>query len=88
MTKLSQRELRNRMIRRLRKMRRDLKQTIIDMNWWNNNRLDAQPFDLGFEIATLQCVEKQLEAWAVNDLDEMNRWSAKMTEIARHAETH
>lgn len=78
-------ELRDRIIRRLRKMRDEIQQTIIDKEYWNDNRDDAPPFDLGWDRVMLQCVNGQLEAWERDDIDTVNKWNRRMQELTdRH----
>ena len=79
---LSKSQLRNRIITRLRKMKGELEQTITDLDWWNANRDDAEPFDMGFERSLLHCVCKQLDAWEAGDMDAMNRWHDRMLDVA------
>ena len=71
-------QLKNRIIGRLSKVRDELNQVIIDKEWWNANRTDAVPFDLGWDRVMLQCVTKQLEAWEADDMEAVNEWNKKM----------
>lgn len=83
--KMNKSQLKNRIIRRLRKMRDELQQTIVDKEWWNENRSDADPFDLGWDRVMLQCVTKQLEAWEVDDIETVNEWNRKMMAVSDRA---
>jgi len=74
--------LRLRIIRKLLKMKRELEQLIIDKEWWNENRRDVMPLDLGWERMLLQCVNEQLAAWDKNDLPAVNLWNSKANRIA------
>lgn len=60
-------QLRERTIRGLKRMRRELSQIIIDKESWNDNRLDAMPFDVGWDRVMLQKVDACLDAWASGD---------------------
>lgn len=62
-------QLRNRIINRLQKMQSELQQIVNDKEWWNANRQDSVPFDLGWDRVMLQCVTKQLEAWEADDME-------------------
>lgn len=79
-------QVRNRIIRRLRRMQSELEQSIRDIERWNNSRLDAPPFDVGFEKVMLQCVRGQLEAWEQDDMESVNRWQSRMNELAKAVE--
>ena len=75
-------QLKNRIIKGLNKVKAELEQSILDMESWNDNHSDNELVDVGWEKSLLQCVTKQLAAWEVGDIDEVNRWSARMAEIA------
>ena len=82
--------LRKRIVRRLRKMRRDLHDTIAMKESWNRNRVEEMPFDGGFDKTLLHYVEKQLEAWAQDDRQAIQQWGDRMASMAereRHGDT-
>lgn len=60
---------RRRIIRRLRKMRRETSQLIRDLEWWNENRVDAQPFDVGWDKVLIGLIDKQLDEWVKREPD-------------------
>lgn len=68
--------------RLLRKMRRDLRrmigelrQLIRDYEWWNNNRLDAEPLDIEPDRVLLSHHLHSLAALERCDMREFNRLS-------------
>lgn len=79
-------KLRLRMIRRLHRMKNELEQLIRDKEWWNENRTDSMPIDMGWERAMLQCVDGQLAAWDRNDIDSVNYWNARIQATGREIE--
>lgn len=79
---MNKQQLRERIIRRLEKMASELLQTIQDKEWWNENRLDAAPFDIGWDRVMLQCVCGQLVAWQKDDMESVKEWSERMSEVA------
>lgn len=79
--KLSKAKLKSRIIRRLRKMQDELKLIIIDKQWWNENRRDATPFDLGWEMMMLEAVEEILSAWARHDTKALTHWTLRLSEL-------
>ena len=78
-------QLRNRIIKRLNAMRDELQQTIIDKESWNDNRPDAEPFDVGWDRVMLRCVTKQLEAWEADDMEAVKRWNDEMNSVAERS---
>ena len=79
---MSKAKLRARIIKRLRRMRSELRQNIADKQSWNDNRQDQPPFDLGWELVMLDAVTKHLEAWEANDMQAVEVWSDKMVQLA------
>lgn len=73
-------QLRNRIIKRLQKMRTELQQTIVDKEWWNENRADAPPFDLGWDRVMLKLTTEAVEAWESGDYDKANRLQERMND--------
>ena len=73
--------LRRKIIRRLTKMQLETQQILIDKRSWNENRLDAQPFDLGWDIMMLRHVDECIEAWARNDMEAVNNCYRRMVEL-------
>lgn len=71
-------ELKARIIARLEKMQADLRETIAGIEWWNANRTEERPFDVGFDKSMLQCVDMQLAGWEAGDMQEVNRWADRM----------
>lgn len=53
--------------RSARKIVRELEQQIRDKEWWNNNRLDAEPFDVGVERIALKHARNELQALLKGD---------------------
>jgi hypothetical protein len=41
----------------------EFEQLIRDQQWWNQNRLDAEPFDLGQDLVMKAKLEKELAAF-------------------------
>lgn len=78
---VDKKKLRERIIRRLMKMKYELTQLIIDKEWWNQNRTDAMPFDLGWERVLLDLVVKQLRAWHTGDMAEVQRLASKLDAV-------
>jgi len=79
-------QLLNRILSRLRKMQAELEQTIRDKEWWNDNRTDAEPFDIGWNRVILRYVNLQLEAWGRGDVASATKWNIKMHEWAMQHE--
>lgn len=78
-------ELRQRIIRRLRKMRRELREDIAIRESWNDNRTDEVPFDVGWDKTMLHYVECQLAAWESGDHEEVNRAATRMNDLCEVA---
>lgn len=82
---MNQWQLKNRIIRRLHKIRDELQQVVNDKEWWNENRKDAEPFDVGWDRVMLRNASDQIEAWESGDIEKANSLNAKMQEIAATA---
>ena len=54
---------RSRIIARLRHMVSETEQFIRDVEWWNNHRTDAPPFDCEWERLNLPVFRRLLAAW-------------------------
>ncbi len=78
--------IRNRIIRRLRRLQLDLARNIADKEWWNNNRLDAEPFDVGWDRMLLQYTSKTLACFLAGDTKGANHWNRRMMELAHPTE--
>lgn len=76
-----QKTIRTRIIRRLRKMQHHQRETIAVKEWWNNNRLDASPFDVGFDKTLLRLIDRQLDAWIARDVEAANKWNDQMQSL-------
>lgn len=74
-------QLQHRIIRRLTRMETELCQMITDKESWNDNRTDAEPFDVGWEKVLLQCVSNELKCWHAGDIEGVRHWGQKMAEI-------
>lgn len=72
----------NRFRRRLVRLIRDLKQMIRDMEWWNENRTDEEPMDMGAERVILAKAEKALEALERGDRAGHTKHVKEMSEAA------
>lgn len=59
-------------------MIRELEQTIRDKESWNENRLDAPPFDVGWDKCMVDVARKELAAWERQDIPEANRLANRM----------
>lgn len=76
---------RRRIINRLRRMSSYLGQTIRDKQWWNNNRLDAAPYDIGWDLEMKRAVEQCLCAWESNNITAANRLNDQLQELSKSA---
>lgn len=74
--------IRNKIIKRLHKMRDDLEQSIRNIEWWNANVADEETIDLGFEKTMRHCVNGQIDAWEHDDIEAVNRWQDRMNCVA------
>ena len=52
---------------RLKKIIDETSQLIIDIQWWNNNRLDVAPFDCEVEQVLLGIARKAASQWDAGD---------------------
>lgn len=68
--------------KRCAKIVHECEQMILDAEWWNNNRLDAEPMDCEPERVLLPIARKCLAAWDAGDRAEISRLSALMVEVA------
>ena len=75
-------KLRNKIIKRLHKIRDDMDQSIRDIEWCNKNRTDADPIDIGFEKSIRYLVIWQIDAWEMDDMESVNRWQARINLLA------
>lgn len=82
MSRLSKQKLRERIIKRLRKMKADLTQTITDVESWNENNWESTPFDAGWEKSLLHCVTNELAAWENEDVAGVRYWGGRTLKIA------
>ena len=57
-------------LKRLKKVRRECRQIIIDTEWWNANR-EGGPFDCEPERVMLVKVEKAIAAWGTAGFGEL-----------------
>lgn len=60
MRKVDRDDLLDRMIRNVQRTIRKVSQLIMDAEWWNANRPDAPPFDVGTDKAVLSHLRKHL----------------------------
>ncbi len=70
--------------KRMRKIIRELEQVIRDKRWWNQNRLDARPFDIGADLAALKLQREALAAFDRGDYVECQRLQDQMVETLDH----
>lgn len=70
---------------RCAKIVRDCEQLIRDVEWWNNNRLDAPPMDCEPERVLLPIARACLSAWDANDLKKVAILASRMVEISGDA---
>lgn len=71
-----------RLYRFLRRTIAEAEQMIRDMQWWNENRNDAEPFDIGGTIVYLQLARQCLALVESNQRLPDDLW-ARLTEQAR-----
>ena len=81
---MNKEQLRTRIINSLKNMQAEFQQIVNDKERWNQNRNDAEPFDIGWDRLMLQATNKQLEAWKEDDMEKMNTWANKMNELQRN----
>lgn len=79
-------KLRLKIIKQLCKLSRDLQQVIDDKEYWNDNRPEEMPFDVGWDKAMLFYTDRQLEAFLANDHEAFRLWQLKIDRMARDAE--
>ena len=84
---MDKRKLKNRIVRRLERLRSELSQTIVDKQWWNNNRLDAPPFDIGWDLMMRDLTTKELAAWAADDFDAARALSQEAMQLFENGRT-
>ena len=53
-------ELLDKMIRDTKRLIHKMEQLVRDIEWWNANRTDAEPFDVGRDKATVHFLQKHL----------------------------
>jgi hypothetical protein len=53
--------------KRMLKIIRDIQDQINTIRWWNENRTDAAPFDLGGELVALDAAKRALAVWDSGD---------------------
>ena len=69
--------------KRLAKMIRKTEQLIRDIEWWNANRTEHPPFDIGRELVFLAKLRECKFAWDRNDIAEGNRLHDQLQEFAK-----
>jgi len=67
--------------KRLLRIIRDCQQIVNDIEWWNDNRLDAEPIDCEIEKVLVHMGTKAVTAYDAGDWDEHARLSREMTEV-------
>ncbi len=55
---------------------------VTDVEWWNNNLLDAEPFDCEIEKIMVDLITKSIAAYDDSDWDEHARLMERMSEVA------
>lgn len=71
---------RSKIIKKYRKLIEVLEQLVRDTEWWNANRNDCEPFDVGADKCALFAARKTLECFEKEDFAECSRWNEKLTE--------
>lgn len=61
----------------------EVAQMIRDVEWWNNNRLDAPPMDCEPERLLLCLLKKQRAAFAAEDLELQAALKIELDELAK-----
>lgn len=70
--------------RRICRVIAELTDTLRAKQWWNRNRNDATPFDLGADLAGLRIARQMLAAWDRGDQDEVNRLQPELVTALDH----
>jgi len=71
--------------RRIAKLRRDAQQIVNDIEWWNANRTEEQPFDCGAEKVIVDLCNRGIEAARRKDGDEYSRITEELVAQAQRA---
>jgi len=71
-------KLRQRIVRRLKKLRAKIQGILDDKEDWNALHTEEVPFDTAWDRVMLQYIDGKLDAWERNDLDAMNYWHRQM----------
>ena len=67
--------------KRLLKIIQECQQIVNDIEWWNNNRLDADPIDCEIEKILVHLGKQALAAYDDGDWDEHARLTSEMAAI-------
>lgn len=70
---------------KLRRIRAETMQLVRDIESWNQNRTDEDPFDLGAELVMVQLCDQGLAAAANGDAEEYARVANDLVEAAQRA---
>lgn len=59
--------------KRLLKIIKAFEELIADKEWWNENRTDCAPFDIGAQLVKLREAREALASWDSEDKSTFNR---------------
>lgn len=65
-------------LKRLKKIRRECRQIINDIEWWNRNRTDSEPIDCEPERIMLAKADAAIKAWGKPEFGDL------CTEVAKY----
>ncbi len=85
-SQMTKEQLKARIMMRLRVVICRMDGIIADKKHWNATRTDAEPFDLGWELAMRDASVKELEAWERDDMQAVSVMAARLARLARMPE--
>ncbi len=83
---MTKEQLRARIVRRLERLMLNMDSIIRDKQHWNQTRTDAEPFDMGWEIAVRDAAKQELAAWNRNDMKAVSVMAARLSRLIRMPE--
>ena len=70
-----------RLDKRLRRIVAEYQQIIVDIEWWNEHRTDAPPFDVGNDRLCLRAARHALACLRSDDRDGFNKYWAELISL-------
>ena len=85
-SEMTKEQLKARIMTRLRVVICRMDGIIADKRYWNATRTDAEPFDLGWELAMRDATVKELDAWERDDMKTVAIMAERLARLARMPE--